>query len=79
MGRVERGVTPNIRSVSRQEFSALQSQILAEAQYARGKGVWYELPSGGRVGVRSSDDFGLTLDIDILGILRDLRLIKNEQ
>ncbi len=35
--------------------------------YAGGKGVWYDLPSGGRVGIRTSNNSGVTLDIDIPG------------
>lgn len=71
VGRVEGGATPNIRTVSNQDFSTLQSQLITGAkpvgQYSGGKGTWYDLPSGGRVGVRRSDDFGLTLDVNIPG------------
>jgi filamentous hemagglutinin len=73
-----KGATPNIRTVSPQEFARLQSQLLSGAkpagQYSGGNGAWYELPSGGRVGVRTSDKYGLTLDIDIPGLPPSLKV-----
>ena len=78
VGTVNPGATPNIRTVTSQEFSQLQADLLNGAkpsvQYAGGKGTWYELPGGGRVGVRQSDGSGLTLDINIPGFPRDLKV-----
>jgi filamentous hemagglutinin len=72
IGTVVKGANPKIRTVSSQEFTKLQEQLLKGArpagQYAGGKGTWHELPSGGRVGVRTSDKSGVTLDIDIPGL-----------
>jgi len=71
LGTVHKGATPNIRTVASQDFIKLQEQLLNGAKqtgtYSGGKGTWYELPSGGRVGVRTSDKSGMTLDIDIPG------------
>jgi hypothetical protein len=70
-GTVNKGATPNIRTVSPNEFNTLKNNLLngatASGTYDSGKGTWYDLPSGGRVGVRTSDNSGMTLDIDILG------------
>lgn len=71
VGSVNKGATPNVRTVSKDEFEALMADLLAGASpagsYAGGKGAWYDLPGGGRVGVRVSDNSGTTLDIDISG------------
>jgi filamentous hemagglutinin len=71
IGAVNKGATPNIRTVSSSKFDALKNNLLdgatASGSYAGGKGTWYDLPNGGRVGVRTSDNSGLTLDIDIPG------------
>lgn len=71
VGSVTNGATENIRTVSPQQFSQLQKELLNGAKqtgtYAGGKGTWFELPSGGRVGVRTSQQSGVTLDIDIQG------------
>lgn len=78
IGTVARGATPNIRTVSSKQFAMLQEQLLKGAkpagQYAGGKGTWYELPSGGRVGVRTSDKSGVTLDINIPGLPSGLKV-----
>ena len=71
IGVVSRGATPEVRTVPSLEFSNLQKQLLNDAkeagQYAGGKGTWYALQGGGRVGVRISEKSGVTLDIDIPG------------
>jgi len=71
VGTVNQGATPNIRTVPSSEFDTLKDSLLNGATesgtYAGGKGTWYDLPSGGRVGVRTSDNAGPTLDIDIPG------------
>lgn len=71
VGTVTRGATPNIRTVSSGEFNTLKNDLLdgatASSTYAGGKGTWYDLPGGGRVGVRTSINSGVTLDIDIPG------------
>lgn len=71
IGTVSGGATENIRTVSPQQFSQLQKELLNGAKqsgtYSGGKGTWFELPSGGRVGVRTSSRSGATLDIDIPG------------
>jgi len=71
-------MTPNIRTISAEEFSELQGQLLAQAKptgsYAGGNGTWYELQSGGRVGVRTSSNSGVTLDIDIPGLPKGLKV-----
>lgn len=71
VGTVNKGATPNIRSVSAKDFITLKNNLLngatASGTYAGGKGTWYDLPSGGRVRVRASDNSGTTLDIDIPG------------
>ena len=71
IGTVNKGATPNIRTVSLSEFNTLKDDLLdgatASGTYAGGKGTWYDLQNGGRVGVRTSDNSGLTLDIDIPG------------
>ncbi|SIT29110.1 hemagglutinin repeat-containing protein [Achromobacter sp. MFA1 R4] len=71
IGIVDKGATPNIRTVSSHDFEAMKVDLLDGASiagtYAGGKGTWYDLPTGGRVGVRMSDISGETLDIDIPG------------
>ena len=78
LGTVQKGATPNIRTVSSRDFVTLQGQILNGAKqagtYSGGKGTWYELPGGGRVGVRTSDKSGTTLDIDIPGYPKDFKV-----
>ena len=78
IGTVAKGATPNIRTVTPQEFAKLQEQLLKgtkqSGQYAGGKGTWHELPGGGRVGVRTSDKSGVTLDIDIPGMPSGLKV-----
>ena len=71
IGVVNSGATENIRTVSSGEFSVLKNELLngatATGTYAGGKGTWYSLPRGGRIGVRASDNSGVTMDIDIPG------------
>jgi filamentous hemagglutinin len=71
VGTVHKGATPDIRTVSSSDFDALRIDLLDGATvsgtYAGGKGTWYDLPGGGRVGLRMSDNSGATLDIDIPG------------
>jgi hypothetical protein len=71
IGTVNKGATPEIRTVSPSEFNILKDDLLngatASGKYAKGEGTWYDLPGGGRVGVRMSDNTGITLDIDIPG------------
>ncbi|WVT77634.1 hypothetical protein QM996_24715 (plasmid) [Sinorhizobium chiapasense] len=78
VGTVARGATPNIRTVSASEFAELQKGLLNGAKpsgtYAGGRGTWYELPDGGRVGVRVSDKSGVTLDIDVSGFPKGFKV-----
>ena len=78
VGTVNKGATQNIRTVSSSEFTKLKDDLLEAATpggtYAKGKGQWYDLPNGGRVGVRESGDHGLTLDFDIPGYSKDLKV-----
>jgi hypothetical protein len=78
VGSVRKGATVEIRTVPSSDFSTLQQELLAGAEpsgsYAGGKGIWYNLPSGGRVGVRSSKESGLTLDIDIPGLPKGFKV-----
>ncbi len=78
IGNVEKGATPNIRTISAKEFTTLKDQLLKGAtkigKYASGKGTWYKLKSGGRVGVRSSKNNGTTLDIDIPGLPKGFKV-----
>jgi filamentous hemagglutinin family protein len=82
LGTVVRGATAEIRTITASEFSALQKQLLRGAKpsgsYAAGNGTWYELPSGGRIGVRASEGSGVTLDIDIPGYPRGFKVHKND-
>jgi len=78
IGVVQKGSTPNIRTVSQKTFGELKEGLLSGAsrgpKYAGGKGVWYELPNGGRVGVRTSEKSGETLDFNLPGFPRDLKV-----
>lgn len=51
VGYVNKGATPNIRTVSLNEFDKLKTDLLTGASpagtYAGGKGTWYDLPAGG--------------------------------
>ncbi|MDR3672193.1 MAG: hypothetical protein P4L36_15195 [Holophaga sp.] len=78
IGTIQKGATAEVRTVSSSEFTTLQQELLVGAKpsgtYAGGKGTWYNLPNGGRVGVRSSKESGLTLDIDIPGLPKGLKV-----
>ncbi len=77
-----KGATPNIRTVSPSEFARIKGLVLDGANsagsYANGKGTWYSLPDGGRIGPRTSDKNGTTLDIDVPGIPRDLKIHQDD-
>jgi len=45
-----------------------------ETEYANGKGTWYKLKSGGRVGVRNSQNNGTTLDFDVPGLPKGFKV-----
>lgn len=68
VGRVERGATSNIRTVSQQEFRSIKNNLLQDAKevggYSNGRGTWYELPNGDRFGIRGSSKYGETLDFN---------------
>jgi len=78
VGSVRKGAPVEIRTVPSSDFPTLQQELLAGAKpsgtYAGGKGIWYNLANGGRVGVRSSKESGLTLDIDIPGLPKGFKV-----
>lgn len=82
VGHVNPGATPNIRAVTPAEFTEIQNGLLQGAKpvgtYAQGNGTWYSLPGGGRVGVRTSAQSGVTLDINIPGYPPGFKVHQNE-
>ncbi|GAA5484840.1 hypothetical protein Hsar01_04090 [Haloferula sargassicola] len=71
IGDVVGRASPKIRTISREALSRIQQKLLNGAKvaetYAHGTGQWYDLPAGGRVGVRISKNNGVTLDLNIPG------------
>jgi len=77
IGSVIKGTTPNIRTVSSQEFSTLHAQLMnrgaKQVPKSSYKGTWYELPGGGSFGVRQARS-GLTLDFDLPGFPKGFKV-----
>lgn len=78
IGEVHKGATDNVRTVSQQQFNQIKNEIIKngriEGSYSNNKGIWYRLPDGNRVGVRTSGRNGETLDFDVKGLPRDFKI-----
>ena len=82
IGKNVGGATENIRTLSEKDYQALKNDILKNsipgANYGSkgSKGTWYDLPGGGRVGVRISNNHGETIDFDVPGIPTGFKIHK---
>jgi hypothetical protein len=80
VGIVKKGATQNIRTVTKSEFQSIESGLMGmgakQVAVPRGyRGKWYELPNGqGRFGIRNSEKSGKTIDLDIEGYEKGLKL-----
>ena len=78
IGKVNKGATENIRTVSKQEFDNIRKELLKNSkkvgEYSNGRGTWYELPNGDKFGIRHSSRHGETMDFNVKGLPRDFKI-----
>ena len=78
VGKVHKGATENIRTVSQQEFQHIKNRLLENTRkmesYSQGEGTWYQRANGDRIGVRNSAEHGETLDFNVKGLLKDFKI-----
>ncbi|QCP52388.1 hypothetical protein FAZ95_24730 [Trinickia violacea] len=70
VGYVNQGAGANIRTVTPDQFSQIESQLMQDAtpvatspSYARNGGTYYQMPDGTIFGIRQSATSGTTIDV----------------